>query len=392
MEQEKVFKIFFNHTCCAGVGYYRMISFAEYIQKAKNVSLAYSKFSPNMSDVCEWEQMLESKHENTGQIIKDLDNLMKIADITVWQVMHTMRSISLFRAYRDMYDKKTPILMEVDDDLFNVNPENLGFDGYNPNSDMEYFAEMQMRNANALIVSTEYLKQRLSKYNPCIEVVPNGIDFELWDRLKNRRSHKNIRIGWTGSHAHLGKNLNIVMRVIPKILEKYKDVEFIFMGDKPLDMPVSNRVIHHTGCKSIFEYPSHLAKMGFDIGLAPLRDNLFNRAKSNLRWLEYSALKIPTVASNVEPFKKSITNEHDGILVEYDTDDWVQALSTLIENKEMREHLGMNAYYSVKEAFNTEKIAKNYLGILKDFVNGKKKINAVQYDEISGEGVYKAMI
>ena len=156
MEQEKAFKIFFNHTCNAGVVYYRMVSFAKYIQRAKDVSLAYSKFYHDSQMLTEWEQMLNTQHENTGQIIKDFDNFMKICDISVWQLMHTMTSVSLFRAYRDMYDKRKPILMEVDDDVFNVNPENMGFDGYNPNSDMEYFAEMQMRNANGLIVSTEY--------------------------------------------------------------------------------------------------------------------------------------------------------------------------------------------------------------------------------------------
>ena len=391
MEQEKAFKIFFNHTCNAGVVYYRMVSFAKYIQRAKDVSLAYSKFYHDSQMLTEWEQMLNTQHENTGQIIKDFDNFMKMCDISVWQLMHTMTSVSLFRAYRDMYDKRKPILMEVDDDVFNVNPENMGFDGYNPNSDMEYFAEMQMRNANGLIVSTEYLKQQLLKYNPCVEVVPNGIDFDIWDKLKNRRSHKNIRIGWTGSHAHIGKNLNIIMKIIPKLLEKYKNIEFVLMGDKPLDLPVHNRVINYAGCNSIYEYPKRLATMGFDIGLAPLRDNLFNRAKSNLRWLEYSALKIPTIASKVEPFKRSITDGINGILVDYDSDEWIQAISELIENKVQRENMGQVAYTTVKTKYNTEKIAGDYLNLLKDFVGGKKKMNISQYDEVTDTGTYRVM-
>lgn len=391
MDQEKAFKVFFNHTCNAGVVYYRILNFEKYMNRMKNVSIASSKFYPKKQTACEWEEMLQLKHENSGQIIKDFDNLVKICDISVWQAMHTMASLSLFRAYRDMYDKRKPFLMELDDDVFNVNPENIGFDGYNPNSDLEYFAEMQMRNANGLIVSTDYLKQRLSQYNPCIEVIPNAIDFDIWDKIRNRTSHNRIRIGWTGSHAHLGKNIKIIMRIIPILLEKYKNIEFVLMGDKPLDLPKHERVKHFVGCSSIYEYPRRLSTMGFDIGLAPLRDNLFNRAKSNLRWLEYSALKIPTIASNVEPFKKSIRNGIDGILVDYDTDAWVEAVSDLIENQDKALQLGANSYYEVKRRFNAEKVAKQYLDVLKDFVDGKKKMNVAQYDEISSEGVYKVV-
>jgi glycosyltransferase involved in cell wall biosynthesis len=366
-----------------------MVSPAKYIQRAKNVSLAYSKFYPDRMDCAEWEQMLETNHENTGALIKDFDNLMQVCDVTVWQIMHTMKSVSLFMAYRDIYNKQKPILVEIDDDVFDVNPENLGFDAYNPNSNMEYFAEIQMRNANGLIVSTDYLKQRLARFNPCIEVIPNGIDFEIWDKLRNRRSHKNIRIGWAGSQAHADKDLNVIMKVMPIILQKYKNVEFYFMGGKPRDLKESERVKFHGGWYNIFQYPQELAKLGFDIGLAPLRDNLFNRAKSNLRWLEYSALKIPTIASNVEPFKKSINNKLDGLLVEYDVQEWVDALSYLIEKTDIRENMGKLAYSRIKQDFNAETIAGQYLQLLHDFVNGKIKMNMTQYEEQNGQGVYR---
>ena len=119
--------------------------------------------------------------------------------------------------------------------------------------------------------------------------------------------------------------------------------------------------------------------------------NGFISHNSNLRWLEYSALKIPTIASKVEPFKRSITDGINGILVDYDSDEWIQAISELIEDKAKREDMGQTAYKTVKKDYNTEKIAGDYLNLLKDFVGGKKKMNISQYDEVTDTGTYRVM-
>ncbi|MBU0762801.1 MAG: glycosyltransferase, partial [Candidatus Altiarchaeota archaeon] len=105
----------------------------------------------------------------------------------------------------------------------------------------------------------------------------------------------------------------------------------------------------------IDEYPQRVKDLNIDIALAPLRDSDFNRAKSNLRWLEYSALKIPTVASNVEPFR-CIEDQKTGLLVT-EPGEWENAISELIEDQSKRKMIGENAYHEVKKNFNVEKIA-----------------------------------
>ena len=49
-------------------------------------------------------------------------------------------------------------------------------------------------------------------------------------------------------------------------------------------------------------------------GLAPLEDTPFNRAKSDLKFLEYSALGLPTVASRVTPYLG--IDAHGGVLAD----------------------------------------------------------------------------
>jgi glycosyltransferase involved in cell wall biosynthesis len=387
MEQSKAFKIFMNHTSNAGVVYYRMVNFAKYMSKQPGVSLAYSKFDYKSQTGQEWEMAIEweAYAKKLGldreKLLNDMDMLMEICDIAIWQTTHFPGSNSLFNIYRDKYDKKKLIVTELDDYLFGVNPENVGFDSFYPNSNPEYFAEMQIRNSNYLIVSTPWLKdgdgifEGMKKYNPNIECIPNSIDFSIWDTLKNKKKFKRVRIGWAGGQAHY-RDLEILKKVIPAITQKYKNVDFMFFGGMPDYIKTTKQCLFFDHWHDMISYPGALASLGFDIGIAPLRDNMFNRAKSNLRWLEYSALKIPTVASPRVPFDLC-----SNIVRAEEVDEWIDELSKLIENRQEREELGLKAYKEVKKDYNAEKTALKYLDLLKELAGGKRPITVTRYDE-----------
>lgn len=52
----------------------------------------------------------------------------------------------------------------------------------------------------------------------------------------------------------------------------------------------------------------------FDINLAPLEmDNLFCRAKSEIKFVEAGLLGISTIASRIDPVEQSIIDHHDGL-------------------------------------------------------------------------------
>ena len=124
-------------------------------------------------------------------------------------------------------------------------------------------------------------------------------------------------------------------------------------------------VVHVVKFARIDQYPKYLARQGFDIGIAPLADNAFNRGKSNLRWLEYSALKIPTVASNVGHFAETIRPGLDGILCDT-PDDFTRELETLIKDRSLRWNLGQAAYDRVQSDFNVNGVVQQYKATLEE--------------------------
>jgi glycosyltransferase involved in cell wall biosynthesis len=158
--------------------------------------------------------------------------------------------------------------------------------------------------------------------------------------------------------------LEIVKLVLLALLDEYPNLEILMPSEFRCFADVKHPRFKVVGrWVDIMSYPSMMKGWDIDIGIAPLRDNQFNRAKSNLRWLEYSSMKVPTVASYVRPFSESITE--DGILCRT-RQDWHAQLKRLIEDKNERERIGLAAYEKVKTDFNMEKVTKQYRSILEE--------------------------
>jgi glycosyltransferase involved in cell wall biosynthesis len=75
-----------------------------------------------------------------------------------------------------------------------------------------------------------------------------------------------------------------------------------------------------------------------DIGLIPLKDTEFNRAKSNLKMLEMGAFGLGVIVSDVEPYQDFSKHGKNCLVV--GKREWYKAMRRLIENPELRKDLG----------------------------------------------------
>lgn len=344
--------VLFLMTLNAGTGYWRMFNPAKHMDNNNGCKvILFPDFDPSFGQVYLWEMDLlrdSALGEHIGNLLKDW------ADIVVGQRIGTHAGLAVIDTVHH-HGKKW--ITEIDDNVFEVPADHPAFKSFYPGGIQQQIAREQLEISDGLIVTTEYLKKTYKRFNKNIYVIPNSIDFDLW-KPNLKRNRRFVNIGYVGGGQH-NRDLKVLQKVIPAVLEKYKNTRFIIWGGRPEMIPNGPRVKNIQTWVPVLDYPKELRKLGYDIGLAPLVDNYLTRSKSNLRWLEYSALGIPTIASPIEPF-----NHVSPIFLAKTSDDWVYAISHLVENKEARETVGNAAQEKVKKNYNIQDTVKKYIKIL----------------------------
>ncbi len=218
-----------------------------------------------------------------------------------------------------------------------------GIPDYNPFADRirngvaQAFAKA-IELADAVVVSTAELA-RLYHCDEAI-VLPNVVDLELWpEPFERPYTDGQVAIGWAGSPTH-SADLALVEPAIAAVMDQFPEVRFVRMGAfgphtaGELSTLPRDRLLELAFEPHPHELPKYLRLV--DIGLAPLVANPFNRAKSNCKWLEYSSLGIPTVASRLEPYEGCT----GALLCDEDADQWRQRIAALVGSPRERENLG----------------------------------------------------
>lgn len=401
-------RVLFVPTSNSGVSFYRFWNFSIAAHRTRTMLANTLWWKKDQNDTHPWEVEIADP-QYTSRIKNELWERLLWCDIAVVQMVHTHAALDLFLSMKEAladtripdlrqkrgYDHKgpTPILAEIDDHMLSTADYNPASAVYGPGSQFREIAVAQFKAADGMIVSTQYLKDLYSDFNDNIEVVHNCLDFKVWDQVKKKK-REGVRIGWAGGYSH-EEDLRIIEPVVHNILKKHKEARFVFVHGIPSFLRNIPRVECVDKFTRIDKYPQFLGQRGFDIGIAPLQDNAFNRGKSNLRWLEYAGLGIPCVASNVGHFKETLRHGQDALLAD-SPEDFEKHLSFLIENRSERKALGRRAYQRAAKDFNADHVVADYERILRGFIEkGVKPVEQPEYQqpirepgEIS-QGVYQ---
>ncbi|GJH26032.1 glycosyltransferase [Caballeronia novacaledonica] len=103
------------------------------------------------------------------------------------------------------------------------------------------------------------------------------------------------------------------------------------------------------------EYLSRLADC--DISIAPLESSVFNDAKSNIKYLEASVVKLPSVCSPAAAFRTAISHGETGFLAETPA-AWCETLLALIDNADLRRDVAARAYEHVSVDYSPKAISE----------------------------------
>jgi tol-pal system protein YbgF len=130
-------------------------------------------------------------------------------------------------------------------------------------------------------VSTKYLEKKYKKYNDNVVTLENSMDLERWDKPKKPNNTGFLRIGWAGSLTHYD-DIKMVEKPLKRIMDEFPNVQLVLVGDSRFkDLFEGYNVEVMLGVPIDF-WPDKLNGLQLDIGIAPLIDNDFNRAKDVL--------------------------------------------------------------------------------------------------------------
>jgi SAM-dependent methyltransferase len=387
LQDRSILRCWMGFTQGPGDVYYRMSGFADKMQEM-GAEVHYDPY--NEKDVnstgawCQKINYIQSENRFTNvHIVRQLEALLKASDMSVFQLTSSRSILLLLTTARKGAIKK-PLITEMDDWIFDLTSYNTASYAYHPNSEPEAVAYDQIKLSDAFIVSTEYLKEKLVELAPGkpIYVIKNALDWKIWDSVKvNRPEHEKnpalVRAIYSGCQNHSG-DIEVLKKPLLALFDEFPNFEFVSLPHKSTDDITNPQYQRVNEWVPLSVYPQAVSNWEGDFGVAPLRDNELNRAKSNLRWIEYSALRLPTIASKVEPFNKSVRNGKDGLLVSNSASDWYEAMRSMIVDETRRKSIGEAAYKVVRKKYDMVDEAKKYLSVLREikrqFVRGKSEL------------------
>lgn len=293
------------------------------------------------------------------------------------------------------YGKK--VVYDLDDNMFGISPlsphyKDFGimpveYDGYggakgdlwkSGEGGFDVLRNRQMRKAfieiiravNCLTVTTEPLAKIYRRLNDNVHVIPNAIDFAFWEKRPIRYDGDEIRILYTGAANHQ-EDWMFVSPVLAELQEEHPKLKIVLVGMdwKMLQSGINYKRVEIHPWVDIESYPHLLQTLCCDIGIAPISKIDFNDCRSSIKWLEYSALKMATVATNYGPYKRDMQDGVTGLLVE-ERVEWKAALSRLIKDKEYRNQLAAQAFKHCKATYDIDYVVDDWLKAFNSVIRG----------------------
>lgn len=261
-----------------------------------------------------------------GDTVKDV--LDVDADVVVLQrVTHAYmaQAVGVMRA------KGITVVVDVDDDLSSIHPSNPAWKVHRPGAGLHSWHNIALacRNASLVTVSTPALLDVYARHGRG-HVLHNYLP----DYYYGIERQDSDTVGWPGSYHSHPNDPESLGGAIARLVDE--GAEFVMRGDSTgAGRAFGLAEDPPGGGVPIEEWPAAVASLG--VGIAPLADTKFNKAKSALKVIEMSACGVPWVASPRAEYRR-IHAMGAGVLADRPR-VWYRELKRLRESTALRQEL-----------------------------------------------------
>lgn len=142
------------------------------------------------------------------------------------------------------------------------------------------------------------------------------------------------------------------------VSDDYK--KYLLMYDQNREYNHSNEGYHRVWTQPVTSYAKNYSK--FDVSLAPIKNHMFNRMKSQLKVIEAGFYKKPLIASNLGPYTIDLVHAQkngqfvtggNAFLVDENRNhsDWAKYISIFQKNPNLVTDMGEKLYETVKDKY-----------------------------------------
>jgi len=364
------------------------------------------------------------------------DNFLKQYD-----VIHYHRTLGDYDNLSNVLDRCDELgivtIMDLDDH-WSPGPDHPAYQIIKQN-ELDKKISNNLKISRNITTTTSVFADEIKKLNENVFVIPNAINTDEKQYQSNPEKSERIRIGWLGGSSHIkdlqilkglmgslkseglldkiqfvlcGYDLRGMMTMIdqktgeqkqrpikPKesvwyqyekiftddykiVSKEYKD--FLLSFENKEYEGVENEPYRRVWTKPITSYASNYNL--FDISLAPLKESMFNKVKSQLKVIEAGFHKKAIIAQDFGSYQIDIKNAYkkggeidetgNGFLIPTVKNHkfWFKHLKTLINNPELITKMGENLYNTVNGVYDMKSACTERKNLYKKLINEKKTV------------------
>ncbi len=223
-----------------------------------------------------------------------------------------------------------------------------------------------VKGSDIITVGNQFLKNEVLKVDreKKVFVIPTSIDTTLYPRKKEISPRPEIVLGWIGTKGNL-KYLQKLEPVFKTIRQKFPQVKLKIVSNEFFDsqyLPV---------IKKPWKLEDENEDLiSFDIGLMPLNDDLWSKGKCGLKIIQYLSVGIPVVCTPIGINSDIIQNGENGFWAT-NQQEWIDHLSTLILNRDLRYLMGRKGIETVEQGYSLAVTSEKFFHVLQSFGRGE---------------------
>lgn len=215
--------------------------------------------------------------------------------------------------------------------------------------------------ATAVTTGNEFLADYARERNDNVFVVPSSIDLADYPLVPEPPAADRFVVCWTGSTStlvhfeHAREPLERLAGLVPLVVK--------VICSKPPERPIAGAEMRFVPWSA--EGEAH--EVGdCHVGIMPLPDDEVSRGKGAMKALQYMATGRPVVVSPVGVNAQIVQPGRNGYLAGT-TAEWIEALTALARDADLRARLGRNARNSVEHGYTAEVSSAKFARVVDGF-------------------------